>query len=142
MVSGSITFSGTVSGDKAKLPLEITITQDGLEDSLKIFKVEGGTSGEDGTDAINGFLSNESHTFPADSTGAIASFVGGTSTMSVFEGVTDVTANYSYARTNGTGVTSTLGTGATKTMTKALDIAKAVYARSTRSSIKEYHSFS
>jgi len=109
LVSGSITFSGTVSGDKTKLPLEITITQDGLEDSLKIFKVEGGTSGEDGTDAINGFLSNESHTFPADSTGAIASFAGGTSTMSVFEGVTDVTANYSYARTNGTGVTSALG---------------------------------
>ena len=72
LVSGSITFSGTVGGDKTKLPLEITITQDGLSDSLKIFKVEGGSdgaAGSDGTDAINGFLSNESHTFPADSTG-------------------------------------------------------------------------
>ena len=109
LVSGSITFSGTVGGVKTKLPLEITITQDGLEDSLKIFKVEGGTSGTDGTDAINGFLSNESHTFPADSTGAIASFVGGTSTMSVFEGVTDVTTEYTYSKADSTGVSSALG---------------------------------
>ena len=114
LVSGSITFSGTVGGDKTKLPLEITVTQDGLEDSLKIFKVEGGTGGTDGTDAINGFLSNESHTFPADSNGNIASFVGGTTTMSVFEGVTDRTSIYTYSKSDGTGVTSALGTGATK----------------------------
>jgi len=120
LVSGSITFGpagspgggGTVNGDKTKLPLEITITQDGLTDSLKIFKVEGGTggtNGSNGTDAVNGFLSNESHTFPADFSGSIASFDGGTTTMSVFEGVTDKTSAYSYTKSDGTGVTSTLG---------------------------------
>ena len=49
-VSGSITFSGTVGGDKTKLPLDITVSKDSLSDTLKIFKVEGGTEGSDGSD--------------------------------------------------------------------------------------------
>ena len=72
-VSGSITFSGTVGGNKTKLPLTITVSKDSLEDSLKIFKVEGGTSGTDGsTDGtdVTTFLTNESHTF-LDPSGSI-----------------------------------------------------------------------
>ena len=118
LVSGSITFGpagspgggGTVNGDKTKLPLEITITQDGLTDSLKIFKVEGGTSGTDGTDAVNAFLTNESHTFPADSAGAVASFAGGSTKIDIFEGVTDATDNYALSGTGSLGVTFTKST--------------------------------
>jgi hypothetical protein len=112
-VSGSITFSGmgsTVGGVKTKLPLTIEVTKDGLEDSLKIFKVEGGTSGTDGTDgsdAVTAFLTNESHTFPADSTGAIASFVGGSTEMEVFEGVTNKTSLYTISSSRGLGVVAT-----------------------------------
>ena len=112
-VSGSITFSGTVGGNKTKLPLTVTVTKDSLEDSLKIFKVEGGSAGSDGTDgaagadgsdAVTAFLTNESHTFPADNNGAIASFVGGSTEMEVFEGVTNRTSNYTISSSRGPGV--------------------------------------
>ena len=109
-VSGSITFSGTVGGNKTKLPLTITVSKDSLEDSLKIFKVEGGaigsdgTDGSDGSDAVTTFLTNESHTFPADNNGSIASFVGGSTDMEVFEGVTNRTSNYTISSSRGPGV--------------------------------------
>ena len=110
-VSGSITFSGTVGGNKDKLPLTIEVAKDSLEDSLKIFKVEGGsdgTNGADGADAVTAFLTNESHTFPADSSGSIASFTGGTTDMQVFEGITDVTNNYTFTRSSTTSVSSSI----------------------------------
>ena len=116
LVSGSITFSGTVSGDKTKLPLDITISQDGLTDSLKIFKVEGGGDGVNGTDAVSAFLTNESHTFPADFSGSIASFVGGSTDMEVFEGVTNSTDNYVISSSRGLGVVAS-DSGNTVTVT-------------------------
>ena len=116
LVSGSITFSGTLSGDKTKLPLDITISQDGLTDSLKIFKVEGGGDGVNGTDAVSAFLTNESHTFPADFSGSIASFVGGSTDMEVFEGVTNSTSNYVISSSRGLGVVAS-DSGNTVTVT-------------------------
>jgi len=110
-VSGSITFSSTVSGNKTKLPLTIDIAKDGLSDSTRIFKIEGGSSGSDGSDgaagtdgapAITGFLTNESHTFPADVNGTISSFNEGSSSMFVFVGLTNSTSSFSYSRTNST----------------------------------------
>jgi len=116
-VSGSITFSSTLSATKSKLPITVTVSKDGLEDSLKIFKVEGGSDGaagspgsdgSDGTDALTTFLTNESHTFPADSSGTIASFANAETDMIVFQGINDVTSDYTYTRTSNTGVTSTI----------------------------------
>ena len=107
-VSGSLTFSGTVGGDKTKLPLTIEVAKDGLEDTIKIFKIDGGNEGQDGADAVTAFLTNESHTFAADSTGAIAVFTGGETDMEVFEGITNKTSVYTISRTDGTGVTSTI----------------------------------
>ena len=107
-VSGSITFNSTLSSTKTKLPLTIEVAKDGLEDSLKIFKIDGGNEGEDGADAVTAFLTNESHTFAADSTGAIAVFTGGETDMEVFEGITNKTSVYTISKTDGTGVTSTI----------------------------------
>ena len=67
-----------------------------------------GTDGTDGTDAVTAFLTNEAHTFAAQSDGTIVSFTDASSEMIVFEGVTDSTANYTYSRTGSAGVTSTL----------------------------------
>ena len=116
-VSGSITFSGTVSGNKTKLPLTIEVTKDSLSDTTRIFKLDGGSSGSDGSDgspgadgapAVTAFLTNESHTFPADQSGTVSSFADGVTDMIVFVGLTNSTSSFTYARTNSTGVTSTL----------------------------------
>ena len=77
-----------------------------MEDSLKIFKVDGGGDGVDGTDAVIAFLTNESHTFAADSSGAIAVYDGGSTDMEVFEGITNVTSNYVISSSNGAGVSA------------------------------------
>ena len=105
-VSGSITFNTTLSSTKSKLPITIEVSKDGLEDSLKIFKVDGGGDGVDGTDAVIAFLTNESHTFAADSSGAIAVYTGGSTDMEVFEGITNVTSNYVISSSNGAGVSA------------------------------------
>jgi len=118
-VSGSITFSSTLSATKSKLPITVTVAKDGLEDSIKIFKVEGGADGTDGAagvDAVTAFLTNENHTFAAQNDGTIISFTGGSTDMEVFEGITNKTSNYGFAKSDSTGVTSTLS-GNTVTVT-------------------------
>ena len=47
-------LSGTVSGNKTKLPLTITVSKDSLEDTTKNLKVEGGASGTDGALVLMG----------------------------------------------------------------------------------------
>lgn len=115
-LSGSLSFSGE-SLAKSDLPLTIEVSKDSLLDTTTIFKVEGGSDGaagsdgadgSDGTDAITAFLTNESHTFPSDVSGTISSFSGGETDMIVFQGVTDVTTDYTFSRTSNTGVTSTI----------------------------------
>ena len=76
-------------------------------DSLTLFGIQPGSDGTDGTDAVTALLTNESHTFPADTSGNIASFVGGTTDMQVFEGVTDKTSQYVISSSNGVGMTAT-----------------------------------
>ena len=115
-LSGSISFSG-LGLSKSDLPLSIEVSKDSISDSTTIFKVEGGDAGtsgsdglpgSDGTDAVTAFLTNESHTFPSDVSGTISSFVGGETDMIVFQGVNDVTTDYTFSRTSNTGVTSTI----------------------------------
>jgi hypothetical protein len=119
-VSGSITFSGTLGGDKTKLPLTLQVSRDSVSDTTRIFKLEGGsagTSGSDGTDgtdgvsAVTAFLTNESHTFPAASDGTISSFVGGSTNIVVFEGLTNKSANYSVSASNSLGISSSIDSG-------------------------------
>jgi hypothetical protein len=126
-LSGSISFS-ELSLSKTDLPLSISVSKNSLTDSTTIFKVEGGDAGTDGNngtdgsdgsngvDALTTFLTNESHTFPAAVDGTISSFVGGETDMIVFQGVTDVTSDYTFSRTSNTGVTSTIS-GNTITIT-------------------------
>ena len=67
IVTGSITFAGTSAGqlssDKDKLPLTITVTEDGLSDVTTIHKVQGGTDGTGGLDAKNIVVTPDSYFF-------------------------------------------------------------------------------
>ena len=111
LLSGSITFDNGATPaagkvvSKTHLPITIEVSKDTFTDSIKVFKVEGGTSGTDGTDAVTAFLTNENHNFPADSGGSIASFAGGVTDVKVFEGVTDKSSNYLFSATASTGTT-------------------------------------
>jgi hypothetical protein len=62
----------------------------------------------DGTDTITAILSNESVTLPAAADGTVLSLVGASTTMSVFIGATDDSANWTYSRAYGAaGITAT-----------------------------------
>src|SRR6056300_1116231 len=69
---------------------------------------DSGEAGADGVDGVTTFLTNEAHTFAAATDGTIVSFVGGSTDMEVFEGVTNVTSNYTISASNGAGVSSSL----------------------------------
>jgi hypothetical protein len=71
----------------------------------------------DGTDTVIGVLSNETATVPANSAGVVASFAGAETTMSVFIGATDDSANWTFSAAK-TNITSTAsGTPANRTQT-------------------------
>jgi hypothetical protein len=126
IVSGSISFSGALNtgglnSTKSNLPVTITATKDGLEDSVKIFKVEGGTNGAAGTDgvsAITAFLTNDSHTLPISSSDEVISFTGASTDIIVFQGTSDVTNDYTISRTAPAHMTTTL-VGDTVTLTNS-----------------------
>lgn len=69
-----------------------------------------------GFGAITAVLSNEAHTVPTDSAGNNGNFTGCTTTMAVYSGATDDSANWTVAATPIAGVTGSLA-GKTYTVT-------------------------
>lgn len=65
-------------------------------------------NGLDGQDAIAMTLSAASVTLPADSTGLVSDYSPATTTAKVMRGATDDTSSWSFSRTNGSGVSSSL----------------------------------
>jgi hypothetical protein len=61
---------------------------------IEFVKVSAGTNGAGGANAITAVLSNETDSVPADSAGASQIITGVTSTVTVYEGATDVTASW------------------------------------------------
>lgn len=74
-----------------------------LKADVEIVKVTNGVKGVDGTgqNAVVGVLSNENATIPADSTGnaTTPSLNSAISTLSIYEGTTDITSSYAIALT-------------------------------------------
>lgn len=71
----------------------------------------------DGTDTITAVLSNESATVPADSTGTVTSFAGANTTMTVYVGATDDSANWTYSVTKSNVTCTEATTSRTQTVT-------------------------
>uniref|UniRef100_A0AB39C724 Minor tail protein n=1 Tax=Bacillus phage KoopaTroopa TaxID=3234046 RepID=A0AB39C724_9CAUD len=65
----------------------------------EIVKVTNGSNGTNGANAIMGILSNDSHTVPTDSAGNNGNFAGAVSTLTIYEGATDVTASWTITQT-------------------------------------------
>jgi len=71
---------------------------------------------KDGSESVVSDLDNQSVTLPADSSGVVSSYVGATSRMKIYIGLDDDSANWTFSRTNSTGITSSLGTGANENL--------------------------
>jgi hypothetical protein len=89
--------------------VQVTVTQDGQTDTMTIVKVREGT---DGVSGVTGFLTNESQTVPANLDGSTISMAGATTTMKVFVGAADDSANWAYTASPASAasaITYTLG---------------------------------
>jgi hypothetical protein len=87
---------------------------------LEIIKVTNGIDGNDGTsgsDAIIGVLSNESVVLPANSSGTVSSYTGAVSTLTIYKGATDDTANWTITQTLSSATVTASGTPANRTAT-------------------------
>lgn len=86
----------------------------------------------DGTVGVNATLSNEAMNIPADAAGNVLSLSGATSTMSVYVGAIDDSANWTYLASPSSGVTITTGGGG-RTVTVTAMTADAAYVDITAS---------
>ena len=80
--SGDIVYMRKAQFDSATPPVTVTATCDTIVDSQTINKLEAGSGN------IGAILTNESHTFPAASNGAVSDYDGSGTTISVYEGAT------------------------------------------------------
>lgn len=115
---GSVTLTG--SGDSRVLTsanfnalgattvryVKVIATLDTLSDTVTIWR------GDNGSDALTFLLTNESHTVPADSSGNVTSYTGALTYGAIFRGITNETSLWTFTKSDGAGLTTTLtGTG-------------------------------
>jgi len=109
--TGTATLT-SVSGDNATLlysnmstdlvKIKVTDGSGLYSDTVTIIKVR------EGIDAINGYLTNENITLPADNSGVVSSYTGASGYFIVYYGSVDVTAQCTFAvQTNASGLTPT-----------------------------------
>lgn len=121
VTSGTAALTGTgnaralASNDLTTDAATIKIAWDGQEDFVTIVKVREGADGSSGANAIVAVLSNESHTIPADSAGNNGVFTGANTTMTIYSGTSDDSANWTVTA-SASSVTGTLS-GKTYTVT-------------------------
>ena len=89
--TGTGTATATITPD-GTYPVSVSVTNDGITDSLQIPKVQGGADGTDGVDGLTIVNSNPTHTLPANSSGVVGAndFANSGTTIRVFEGTTEL----------------------------------------------------
>jgi hypothetical protein len=92
LTSGSFALEGDI-------PIRVTATAGGISDVVTINLVE------DGKDTITAFLTNESHTVPANADGTVTSFAGAAGSFVTMYGGTDISVlgTYGIDTANSTG---------------------------------------
>lgn len=125
---GTATLTGTgvtrslAFGSMASDVVTVQVTWDGLVDQITLIKVR------EGSDAVNGLLSNESATVAADSAGTVTSFAAAGGEFRVWQGTTELTSGVTYSVFSASDVTLTIdaGTGVYSITAMAVDSASAV----------------
>jgi len=86
--------------------VKVTITADGLSDTITINRV---TDGSEGDSALSGYLTNESHVIPANSAGTVTGNWGNAGGIfKVFLGTIDVTTDCTFAKTASSNLTAAI----------------------------------
>jgi hypothetical protein len=117
VIAGTITPTPVLSGNTVNINVSTLLTDsatirisatDGVtvfSDDVTIVKVR------EGIDSLNGLLTNESHTLPADSAGNVISYSGAGGFFKVYQGVVDVSNVSTYSLvSNPAGLTVSLNT--------------------------------
>ncbi len=118
---------GNITSSNGSITVRVTASVGGLTDDVTICKLF------DGTDAVSGYLTNESVVLPANSAGVVSSYTGASGVFKVFQGITDVTATAVFGNNSASNMTAaspTAGTGAynvTSGVGDATDTASIVY---------------
>ncbi|MBX3653188.1 MAG: DUF1983 domain-containing protein [Ramlibacter sp.] len=134
LASGSTLAVARSSMSTDQVTFRATVTSGGTDytDDFTILLLKDGETGED---AVSGFLTNETHTVPASSTGVPSSYAGAGGTFKVFDGLTDVTTSAAFSvQSNPNGLTTSINatTGvysvtATGSWLDALNVATITY---------------
>ena len=135
VTSGTLTGIGTITGqgsgttatvgdhsglstDSATITYTINVRRIGGAGDVTITRTQSlgksnqGAKGDTGTSALSGYLTNESHTIPADSAGTVQSsdYTAAGGSFKVFFGTTDVTSSCTFGAPSGSTGTVTVST--------------------------------
>ncbi len=113
-VAGVYTVSSGIATGTDLSTYTLTATHPTYGVITKVFSI---SKSKAGVSAAIADLSNDNHTVPTDSSGSNGNFTGCVTTMSVFLGSTDDSANWTYAVTKSAGVTCTDTTSRTQAVT-------------------------
>lgn len=118
----------TVANFGANSSVKVQVALAGFTDEITIVRLKDGATGATGAAALTPYLSNETHTVPADAEGNVLSYAGASGNFRVFQGTTDVTASCTFAvLSNPQGLSGPLiGAGGAYSVTGGLDAAEFV----------------
>ena len=136
----AITLEGTgdtrtlssANWDRTWTRVQVTVTMGALKDIQTVVQVADGATGASGK-AIVGFVTNESTTFAASTTGTVSDYTQGNGKFVIYEGTTEVTSGVLYAKESNVGINlvidATTGeyTVANMTQDQAQAVVKATY---------------
>jgi hypothetical protein len=93
-VNGTLTF---LDDTAYTFPMTVTFGDGTTQDKVTIIGIKPGADGAPGDDAVNAFLTNETHTVAADKDGNVLAgeFTNATTDIKIFVGTTDDTATWS-----------------------------------------------
>ncbi len=107
VIAGTVSPTPVLSGNTVTIPYDdfdtdtvtfrVSVTEDTItySDDITVIKVR------EGEDSFNAFLTNESHTLPADSAGNVLSYSGCSGNFKVYRGSYDVTSACTFALATG-----------------------------------------
>lgn len=96
LTNGVFTFNeAQMTTDVVQFLLTASEGGNDYTDTMTIVKVR------EGLDSLNGLLTNESHTVPADSLGNVTNYAGSSGRFKVFQGINDITTACTFALVSG-----------------------------------------
>lgn len=125
-ISGKYLFSTTATVISTSLT-DTILSSEWSDVIILTVNGENGTDGQDGETGLTAFLSNESHTLPANSSGVVSSYSGASGTFYVYkQGTGDISSEFSLSTVSNPQNLTVNYTGNSYTVTGGLDSGESV----------------